>query len=97
MVGKENEGLFDQSLLIMSEDYALLGGKRQGVFTKAVLTGSLVALIVAVIIGIVISTQVAKLPKAQKALNSVNEVTVNPDWEVCVTIIVIYRIIIVRL
>lgn len=81
----------------MSEDYALLGGKRRGMFTKAVLTGSLVALIVAVIIGIVISTQVAKLPKAQKPLNDVDEVTVNPDWEVCVPIIVLYRIMIVRL
>jgi imidazolonepropionase-like amidohydrolase len=66
----------------MAEDYALLEGRRQGgVFTKAVGVGSLIALIVAVIIGIVISTQVAKLPRAVKTSDGVDVPTVNPNWQ----------------
>jgi hypothetical protein len=67
----------------MAEDYSLLQGKKpNGIFTKAVGIGSLLALVAAVIIGIVISTQITKLPKAPKVNDVVDLPTVNPNWQV---------------
>ena len=66
----------------MAEEYSPLNGtKSSGLFSKAVGVGSLLALIAAVIIGIVISTQVSKLPKATKSL-LVDLPIVNAHWEV---------------
>jgi len=67
----------------MAEEYSLLNEKKsQGVFSRAVGVGSLLALLAAVVIGIVISTQVAKLPKANKSDVPVDLPIVNPNWQV---------------
>lgn len=67
----------------MSEDYLLINAKKSsGSFSKLVAVVSLLALVAAVVIGIVISTQVAKLPKAAKGSGEIYQDPTNPDWGV---------------
>lgn len=66
-----------------SEEYLLINEKKStGSLSKLIGIASLLALVSAVIIGIVISTQVAKLPKAAKGSADFYQDPANPDWAV---------------
>lgn len=76
-----------QSKLNMAnEEYLLVNGKKPtSSLSRALGIASLLALISAVIIGIVISTQVARLPKAAKGSADFYQDPANPDWAVRAT------------
>lgn len=66
-----------------SEDYLLVNGdRRSSKMPIMVAVASFLVLIAAVVVGIVISTQVAKLPKAAKGSGEIFQDPTNPTWSV---------------
>lgn len=66
-----------------TDEYLLINGKKStGSLARLIGVGSLLALVAAVIIGIVISVEVAKLPKAAKGSAGFYQDPTNPEWAV---------------